>query len=212
MADLSALPGLHTVSRETQARLTLYKDLLVKWQRSVNLISLAAGEDIWRRHFADSAQLLTLAPDRFDLWLDIGSGAGFPGLVIAVLLRDRHPGAEVILVESDARKCAFLQTVIAATDAPARVLAMRADRAARHMPAQPDVISARALAPLPRLCEIIWPFWAPGCVGLFPKGRNVGEELTHATKHWSMQLTQHPSCTARDGTILKLEALARVRT
>ncbi|MEQ8746378.1 16S rRNA (guanine(527)-N(7))-methyltransferase RsmG [Pyruvatibacter sp.] len=215
MTDLESVCGLGAVSRETRERLRAYHALLVKWQGTINLVSPSTIEQAWERHFADSAQLLALAPQGVERWLDIGSGAGFPGLVIAIMLAEIDPRAEVVLVESDTRKCAFLQTVIAQTGAPARVMAMRAGSAAAELAALPpaglQVISARALAPLPKLLEMIEPFWTQHSVGLFPKGRDVGLELTEASKWWTIKASNIPSHTSGDGVILKLEELARVR-
>ncbi len=215
MTDVESLSGLGAVSRETRARLETYQALLVKWQKSINLVAPSTLEDAWERHFADSAQLLVHAPAKIKLWLDVGSGAGFPGLVMGILLMETHPGSEVVLIESDTRKCAFLQTVIAQTKAPVRVLPMRVEKAAEDVVGKvgstPDVISARAVAPLSKLLEMIAPFWSQDCVGLFMKGRDVVFELTEASKCWTIKASQAPSITAGDGVILKLEELARVR-
>jgi len=215
VSDIESLSGLAGVSRETRERLETYQALLVKWQASINLVAPSTLEGAWERHFADSAQLLAHAPADIKLWLDVGSGAGFPGLVMGILLMETHPGAEVVLIESDTRKCAFLQTVIAQTKAPVRVLPMRVEKAAEDVLGKvggtPDVISARAVAPLPKLLEMIAPFWSQDCIGLFMKGRDVVFELTEAAKCWTIKASQAPSITAGDGVILKLEELARVR-
>jgi len=215
VTDIESLSGLAHVSRETRTRLETYLALLVKWQASINLVAPSTLEDAWARHFADSAQLLAYAPDEIRLWLDVGSGAGFPGLVMGILLMETHPDAEVVLIESDTRKCAFLQTVIAQTKAPVRVLPMRVEKVAgdiiEKVGGYPDVISARAVAPLPKLLEMIAPFWSQDCIGLLMKGRDVVFELTEAAKCWTIKASQAPSITAGDGVILKLEELARVR-
>jgi len=211
VTDLESVSGLKGVSRETLADLETYQGLLEKWQASINLVAPSTLADAWERHFVDSAQLISYAPETIRLWLDVGSGAGFPGLVIALLMRDTHPGAAVVMVESDSRKCAFLQTVIAETKAPARVINMRVEKAANHVGDAPQVISARAVAPLPRLLEMVAPFWTQDCVGLFMKGRDVASELTEAAKCWTIKASQAPSITAGEGVILKLEELARVR-
>ena len=215
MTDIESLSGLGTVSRETRARLETYRALLVKWQKSINLVAPSTLEAAWERHFADSAQLMAHAPADIRLWLDVGSGAGFPGLVAGIMMMEAHPRAKTVLIESDTRKCAFLQTVIAQTKAPVRVLPMRVEKAAADVAGQlggyPDVISARAVAPLPKLLHMIEPFWSQGCTGLFMKGRDVVFELTEAAKCWTIKVSQAPSITAGDGVILKLEELARVR-
>lgn len=215
MTDVESLSGLAAVSRETRERLETYKALLVKWQASINLVAPSTVDTAWERHFADSAQLLAHAPGQVKLWLDVGSGAGFPGLVMGLMMMETHPGAEVVLIESDTRKCAFLQTVIAQTKAPVRVLPMRVEKAAQNVVetvgGHPDVISARAVAPLPKLLEMIAPFWSQDSTGLFMKGRDVVLELTEAAKCWTIKASHAPSITAGDGVILKLEELARVR-
>lgn len=215
VSDAESLSGLGGVSRETRARLERYHSLLERWQARINLVSPATLPQAWVRHFADSAQLLTLAPDRPARWIDLGSGAGFPGLVAAHILAERSPQTPVYLVESDARKAAFLQTVIAETGLAqtgmtVRVLPLRAAAAARELGAGPGVISARALAPLPRLLDLAWPFWGRGSVGLFPKGQDVEAELTEAAKYWNISASRHPSATAPEGVILKVEDLTRV--
>ncbi len=212
MTDAESLSGLASVSRETRGRLETYAALLEKWQKSINLVSPKTLPELWTRHFADSAQLLAHAPEKPGIWADLGSGGGFPGLVVAILLMERDPDSRVFLIESDTRKAAFLQAVIAETRAPATVIAKRAEQAAEVLPEVPRVISARALAPLVKLCELAWPYWSPGCVGLFLKGRDVGSELTEAAKCWNISARQLPSHTAADGVILKLEELARVRS
>lgn len=206
-------PG--NVSRETLDRLEACHRLLVKWQARINLVAPGTLDDAWRRHFEDSAQLVRHAPPRPARWIDLGTGAGFPGLVAAILLAEISPDTEIVLVESDARKCAFLHAVIAETGLAqagmtVRVLTMRAERAAAELDRIPAVISARALAPLPRLMELVWPFWSRGCVGLFPKGRDVDSELTEARKWWNITASRLASTTSREGAILKVEELARV--
>jgi len=191
------------VSRETLARLIDYAAALKKWQRAINLVAPSTLDDIWRRHFLDSAQLLSLAPPTARIWLDLGSGAGFPGLVLALL------GApEVHLVESDGRKCAFLQEVVRLTGAPATVHHARAEKLQLE---NVDVITARALAPLDRLLALAWPFWRDGCVGLFLKGQDVGSELTQATKCWKFTADRRDSLTAANGAVVIVGDLAPTR-
>lgn len=193
------------VPRETIHRLARYEELLSHWQKSTNLIAPSTLPQLWSRHFADSAQLLTLAQNA-RLWLDLGSGAGFPGMVVALLGAGR-PGFRVHLVETSRKKCAFLAEVARATQAPVEIHAMRiedlaetADRLA------PDVVSARALAPLPRLFELVSPFFGPGTRGLFLKGREASTEIEAARAAWDFAVRQHPSLTA-DSHILEVTAL-----
>ena len=201
-ADFTAATG---VSRETQARLETYAGLLRDWTRAINLVAPRSLPDLWRRHMLDSAQLLALLPapptGRPRRLVDLGSGAGFPGLVLAIL-----GAGEVHLIESDRRKAAFLREAAQATATPVTIHAVRAAEA----PAPPaDVVTARALAPLPRLLDLAAPFLAPDSVALFPKGRGVAQELTAAGKAWKIAATPYPSRTDPGGSILYLEGIAR---
>lgn len=189
------------VSRETLARLEAYAALLGKWQKAINLVAPASLPDLWRRHILDSGQLARLAP-LDGLWLDVGSGAGFPGLVLAIM------GArEVRLVESDARKCAFLREAARITSAPAQVLHARIEQVA---PFRADVVTARALAPLAKLLGFAQPFLGPQSVALFPKGQDVGAELTEAHRNWRMRVERHPSLTDGRAAILRLTEVEHV--
>lgn len=193
---------LTNVSRETLDRLTLYVELLRSWNRRINLVGRTTIGDVWRRHILDSFQLFPLIPDGARTLVDLGSGAGLPGLVLALL---GAPG--VVLIESDLRKAAFLREAIRITQAPARLLAGRSDRIA---PFPADVITARAVAPLPELLDIVYPFLGAHSICLFLKGRQVDEEVAAATRRWRMTLTRHPSAADPAGVILRLEGLARV--
>ena len=188
------------VSRETLASLSAYAALLEKWQPRINLVSPATLPDIWHRHILDSAQLLSHLPvvpkrQRCQI-LDIGSGAGFPGLVLAIL-----GAGDVQLVESDQRKAVFLQTVIRELGLSARVNNQRIET----MPAcQPDVITARALAALPKLMSLIAPQLHNGLTCLFLKGASVDEELTNFQTYSTMIPNLYPSVTNDNGVIVKL--------
>jgi 16S rRNA (guanine527-N7)-methyltransferase len=196
------------VSRETMARLRIYEELLRRWQKAHNLVSAKTLDAVWLRHFADCAQLVDLAPDA-RCWIDLGSGAGFPGLVVALLLRER-PGIEVHLVESNQKKCRFLETVRRETGAPVRVHACRAEAAGPDLPDGADVVTARALAPLTGLLELAAPFMVPGHTqALFLKGRDVDAELTEASRYWKLEADLHPSLADREGQILQIHAVAR---
>lgn len=192
------------VSRETRDRLAAYLDLLTSWQKAINLVGRATLGDAWRRHILDSAQLLPLAPAA-RIWLDIGSGAGFPGLVLAILLRDM-PGARIHLVESDARKCAFLREAVRITEAAAEVHHRRIEQ---MTPFVVDVITARACAPLAELLRMAAPFTARGGRCLFLKGREAAAELTEATKFWKIKVTTWPSRSDPEGQILDIQGLSR---
>jgi 16S rRNA (guanine527-N7)-methyltransferase len=174
-SDRSSALALVPVSRETEERLALYVDLLARWRKVTNLISETSFADVWSRHIADSAQLLDLAPQA-NRWVDLGSGAGFPGMVLAILLADR-PGAVVHLVESDQRKCAFLREVARATGASAEIHAARIESAPLGPSTPVDAVTARALAPLPILLGFARLWLARGAVGIFPRGRSAEEQL-----------------------------------
>lgn len=191
------------VSRETLARLSTYLDLLCRWQAAINLVGRATLSDPWRRHFLDSAQLAPQLPAGAQNLVDLGSGAGFPGMVLALLgLRDVH------LIEADRRKAEFLREVTRATGAPVTVHAQRIERLA-GWPA--DVITGRAVAPLPRLLGLAEPFLKPESVCLFLKGASVNRELTEARETWHMYLEAIPSRSALSGTVLKLRGVHRAR-
>ncbi len=190
------------VSRETLVRLERYLALLVQWQARINLVGKSTLADPWRRHMLDSAQLAPLIPDGARVLADLGSGAGFPGLVLAAL----RPALDVHLIELDARKCAFLREAartmgVSVTIHAARIEAMTPFRA--------DVVTARALAPLDRLLALAAPFLAPGGVCLFLKGRGATAELTDSTKHWTMRAERIPSRSDDAGTVLRLKDIAR---
>jgi 16S rRNA (guanine527-N7)-methyltransferase len=194
------------VSRETIHRLSRYADRLAHWQKTTNLVAASTLPGLWGRHFADSGQLLTLAKDA-RLWLDLGSGAGFPGLVVAILSAGR-PDFRMHLVESNRKKCAFLAEVARATAAPVEIHAMRIeDLAESAHRLEPDVVSARALAPLPRLFELARPFFGPDTRGLFLKGREAEAEIAEARRGWDFAARLHPSLTAADSHIVEVTAL-----
>jgi len=176
------------VSRETMQQLVAYQALLGKWQQKINLVGPATLEQFWTRHVADSAQLLGLAKADQLVWLDLGSGGGFPGLVLAMMLQPR--GGYVHLVESDERKVAFLRTVIRETGAPAEVHLSRIEALAADQPEAlvgVQVITARALAALPKLLPWVAPFFTSSTIALLHKGRGWQEELTEAEQSWKLQ-------------------------
>lgn len=185
------------ISRETLARLTTYAALLAQWQKAVNLVAPSTLSDIWRRHFADSAQLLALSPPHTAAWLDLGSGAGFPGLVIAILLAGRGGEApRLTLVESDQRKAAFLGEVARRTGVSVDILAIRIENLATRfkLPAG-GVVSARALASLTELLRLASPYLSGGSVGLFLKGREAESEVAEARRAWRFDAQLVPSVT-----------------
>ena len=190
------------VSRETLGRLQRYADLLIDWNARHNLVSPGSLPDLWRRHFWDSAQLAALVPPDAGTLADMGSGAGFPGLVLAELLRNR---VSVTLHDSTAKKCAFLAAAAEAMELQVGVESRRME----ELPAKPfDVVTARACAPLPKLLGYAQNFVGPDSVCLLLKGQNVGSELTEAHKSWNMKLRQIPSLTDPSGVILELRELS----
>jgi 16S rRNA (guanine527-N7)-methyltransferase len=199
------------VSRETTEKLELYARLLAQWQKAVNLVAPATLGDVWQRHFADSAQLLKLAPAA-KIWVDLGSGGGFPGLVIAILLANQQKCA-VHLVESHGRKCAFLSEAARQTGAPAYVHNARiADAASSGAIPSPDVVTARALAPLGELLELALPLFGNASAGLFLKGREAATEIAYARKRWNFDVRIHPSISGEDGQILEIRKPMLIRS
>ena len=192
------------VSRETIARLKAFAALLGKWNSAINLISQRDLPDLWRRHILDSAQLLPLLPERpanrERRIIDLGSGAGFPGLILAIL-----GAGQVHLIESDSRKCAFLTESVRLTGANATVHNLRIESVPQKLPElRADVIVARGLAPLDKLIEFSAPLIEKGGLCLFLKGGSIASELTLAKKNWHMQVEQLPSRTNEAGVILRI--------
>jgi 16S rRNA (guanine527-N7)-methyltransferase len=202
--DFAARSG---VSRETLSRLKAYLDLLQDWNARHNLVSDASLRDSWRRHFWDSAQLLPLIPDTAKSLVDLGSGAGFPGLVLAELMRDR-PGMRTVLYEATGKKARFLEAIAARLALPVEIRNARIESA---RPEPFDVITARALAPLPALFPYAQRFWGARSLALLLKSQNVGSELTEARKSWRMRVDQHPSQSDPSGLILEVRELRRGR-
>lgn len=171
--------------RAIEVELSTYEDLLRRWQKKINLVAPATLDEVWLRHFADSAQVLTAAPKAVR-WADIGSGAGFPGLVTALILKDR-PGAIVHLIESDQRKAAFLRAVSRETGAPVAIHVERIEKALPPLAGEIDAISARALAPLNRLLDMVNPPLKNGVKAVFMKGAEWQDELTAASRVYNFR-------------------------
>ena len=205
-ADRARALALTPVSRETAARLDRFVALLLEWQKRVNLIAPSTEPTLWTRHVADSLQLIALAPQA-RIWVDLGSGGGFPGLAIACALAETS-GAHVHLVESSVKKAGFLREAVRVTAAPATVHGMTVADFAKAAPPVMDIVTARALAPLPALLAEAYPLLIKGPVGLFPKGQNVDAELTEAAKCWSIQATLAPSRTDPKARIVVVRGLA----
>jgi 16S rRNA (guanine527-N7)-methyltransferase len=185
--------------------LAIFVSLLFRWQQTHNLVAPSTLRAIWTRHVADSLQLLAAAPP-FHRWVDLGSGAGFPGLVIAIAVKDKA-GAEVTLVEANAKKAAFLRAAIRATEAPAIVAAERAERHGPAHPGSADVVSARALAPLPHLLPLAAPYLRADSVLLLLKGQDFVHEREAASKAWSYDVLTIPSATNPKGHVVALRNL-----
>lgn len=193
------------VSRETQERLDIYLELLRKWSPKINLVSPASLKDAARRHFDDSLQIASLTPEGAKSWIDMGSGGGFPGAVIAIALAGS--GLEMTLIESDQRKAAFLRTVSRETKTPFKVIAQRIE----DVPAMNcNVVSARALAPLADLLEYAEPHLVPNGKALFMKGGSWRNEVRDAQKTWRFTCDAHTSMTNPDAAVLEIGGLSRV--
>jgi 16S rRNA (guanine527-N7)-methyltransferase len=188
------------VSRETTDRLDGFAALLLRWQRTTNLVAPSTISTLWTRHIADSLQLVTLAPAA-RVWIDLGSGGGFPGLVIACTLADIE-GARVHLVESNGKKAAFLREAARHLRLPVIVHHRRIEDFVKAFNQTVDVVTARALAPLLDLLGYAQPLLNSGAQGLFPKGQDVDAELTHAAKYWNIVATLVPSRTDPKGRIV----------
>jgi 16S rRNA (guanine527-N7)-methyltransferase len=210
--DASGFRAAFAVSRETIEKFETYAALLKQWQKAVQLVAPSTLDAIWSRHFADSAQLAVEAPVRPRAWVDLGSGAGFPGLVIAVLASDASSplhGVRMMLVESDTRKAAFLREVARQTGCAVDILGTRIELPSTRDKVGPvDVISARALAPLTDLLRLAHPFWQPETLGLFLKGRDVDKEIAAARDDWSFELELKPSLTDPAGRIVCVRNLS----
>ncbi len=191
-----------SVPRETLKRLETFRALLNDWSTKINLIGPKELGRFWRRHAFDSAQLLSLAPGA-KRWIDAGAGAGFPGIVLACGLVDRA-GAEVVLVESIAKKCTFLQEAVDVLAIPARVENARVESL---QPFKVDVFTARALAPLPTLIHYAQPYLRKGTIALFPRGERAEEELTSLANDPRLRMELIPSRSDPRGRIVKIEAI-----
>lgn len=208
-SDKKRALALTPVSRETEARLLMFVELLLHWQKKINLVAESTLPQIWTRHISDSLQLLALAPGA-QVWVDLGSGAGFPGVPIACALASQ-PGTMVHLIESVGKKANFLRDVVRALNLPAQVHQERAEKFGESCAESAGVVTARALSPLKTLCDQAFPFIQRGALGLFPKGQDVASELTEAAKYWNIQASLVPSVTSPAGSIVMIRGLARLK-
>jgi len=203
--DRAAFAAATDAGEAQLADLDRFLALLTERNAQLNLVGPSALTAFWLRHAYDSAQLLTLAPDAL-VWADIGAGAGFPGLVLAILLKGRTD-AHVHLLESMAKRCRFLEEVCAALDLPATVHNVRAE----DLELKVDVVTARAVAPLTKLMGYAWPYLCRGATGLFMKGQDVEVELKAATRSWKFHARLIPSLSSPQGQIVQLKRISRVR-
>jgi 16S rRNA (guanine527-N7)-methyltransferase len=204
--DKAAALKLTPVSRETAARLDRYVDLLVQWQAKTNLVASSTLPNLWTRHISDSLQLLTLAPDA-KIWVDLGSGGGFPGVVLACALADT-PGAMVHLVERNAKKAAFLREALRITGSSGTVHLADIGDSVESLGGPVDCVTARAVAPLHELAAYAAPLVEKGAKALFLKGQDVEAELTEATKYWKLTPHLYASLTGQ-GWIVELDRIER---
>ena len=195
------------VSRETLEKLVHLSDLLVKWNPKINLVSKSTLSELWTRHILDSAQVYRSSHVSGGKWVDIGSGGGFPGLVVAIMNAGDGNTWDVTMIESDLRKCTFLRTVLRETGCPATVLTERIEKVE---PQGADVLSARALADLSQLCVFSERHLKPEGTGLFPKGINWKKEVQDAQESWSFTHEAIKSETQEGAVILKIRELKRV--
>ncbi len=207
MSDPTRILEQLNVSRETSERLKTLAALLVKWNPRINLVSKSTIADLWTRHILDSAQVFQLAPPKTAHWVDIGSGGGFPGLVVAMMCDELAAPQKVTLIESDQRKCAFLRTVLRETGVSATVLTKRIEQAE---PQGATVLSARALADLSLLFDFADRHLGEEGLALFPKGANWQKEVAAAKESWSFQVDAIQSMTEPQAVILKIGELQRV--
>jgi len=196
------------VSRETVERLDVYVALLLKWQTTINLISPSTLDRLWTRHILDSAQILSVGADHRN-WADIGSGAGFPGLIMAILSLERAEPSVFHLIEGDQRKASFLREAKRVTEAPVLVHAERAEKLLPGLNGKVSAVTARALAPLPLLLALAEPLLTTGAEGFFPKGESLESEIEQAKKLFAFESQVTPSRTDEKGRILVVRDLRR---
>lgn len=207
VVDREAALRLVPVSRETVERLDHFVELFLQWQSVHNLVAPSTVPHLWTRHIADSLQLLALAPTATH-WLDVGSGGGFPGVVLACALVERE-GAQIDLVERAGKKAAFLREAIRITQSPGHVHLADIGDYVERLGKPVDCVTARAVAPLEILCEAVAPLVQRGAMALLPKGQDVEKELTQATKYWNIDYRLVPSRVPAGGSIVAIDRLTR---
>jgi 16S rRNA (guanine527-N7)-methyltransferase len=197
---------IERVSRETCQKLEVYVELLTKWNRTINLVSKSTLENVWERHIADSLQVMDMAPNSGQ-WVDLGSGGGLPGLIVAAASLESSPNRHVTLVESDSRKCAFMA---AAANAMGLNVAIQCRRIEESDATKYDVISARALAPLSDLLELALPYRNEKTVCIFPKGEKADLEMAAAQRNWDVSFDTRQSMTDPLAKIFRIQEYSRV--
>ncbi|MGI9478093.1 MAG: 16S rRNA (guanine(527)-N(7))-methyltransferase RsmG [Hyphomicrobiaceae bacterium] len=208
IASADDLRRVFSVSRETVDRLKIHESVLRKWQRAVNLVAPATLPDVWHRHFADSLQIAALVPENAKTLADLGSGGGFPGLVLAAHFADVG-GPQVTLVESDQRKAAFLREAARAMEISVEILSTRIENDANLSAlCGVDVVTARALARLPKLFALVTPFISAETVCLFMKGRDAAAEIAEARANWSFESSEHASMTDAEAKTLVIRCIS----
>lgn len=195
------------VSRETYEDLSAFTGILTKWNDRINLISRSTISDVWTRHIVDSIQVFDLSDAASDHWADLGAGGGFPGIVAAIMAKEAVPGRRFSFVESDQRKSAFLSTVVRELGLNAEI---RTDRIENTLPLNADILSARALAPLPQLLVFAGRHLAPTGIAFLPKGANYQAEIDEALESFRFDLQKHPSKTDPQAVILAIKGISRV--
>lgn len=204
MTDERSFDGLRSVagdvSRETFERLLAFEKAFRRWSQRINLAAPSTLESLWERHILDSAQLTPLAPAALR-WIDLGSGGGFPGAVMAILLKERN-GSKIALIESNRKKASFLQTTLAELDVSSEIHASRIEEA--RISFEPDVVTARALAPLNRLIGLAMPWLSSGAKALFHKGRDYRAEIEESAQRWTFDLIEHRSVIEPESVILEI--------
>jgi 16S rRNA (guanine527-N7)-methyltransferase len=207
VSDKARALALTPVSRETESRLDRYVDLLRQWQAKTNLVAPSTLPTLWTRHISDSLQLLALAPSA-KIWADLGSGGGFPGIVLACALAET-PGALIHLIERNAKKAAFLREALRVTNSPGQIHLADIGESVDRITGAVDCVTARAVAPLHQLIGFTEPLVRKGAKALFLKGQDVEAELTEATKYWNIKPHLHSGLTGGHGWIVELDSIER---
>ena len=202
----AALTDRFNVPRETLERFEVYDTLLRKWSSAINLVAASTLPMLWSRHFLESAAIFDAAGVKAGIWLDMGSGGGFPGIAVAILAADLAPSLRVTCIEADLRKCEFMRTVARATGINVGIMSKRIEDAP---PQNADIISARALAPLDKLLALSEPHLLPQGACMFPKGASWRSEIDSAIESWRFRVENYESPTDENAAILKIGDIAR---